>query len=221
MTTSESLVFSNRRYEQIEGAVRQFLDQQPDFISLASSSSPRAVGDAIQQLLGDEFEKLLGSDICSSCSADFARRAMADIAFEDKNGLYYRVDVKTHRLSTAFNMPNLTSAKRLVQFYEDDKNFFVVLLVSYACTGTKVSVDKVTFVPIEHFDWECLTLGALGWGQIQIADAKNVKLRREYSRKSWMVELCTSMLDFYPREIAKIESRVKYFESAKARWEAK
>ena len=53
---------------------------------------------------------------------------MADLAFEDLDGYYYIVDVKTHRLSTKFNMPNLTSVERLARFYEDDKNYFVVLM---------------------------------------------------------------------------------------------
>lgn len=38
---------------------------------------------------------------------------MADLAFKDPDGFYYIVDVKTHRLGTAFNMPNLTSVERL------------------------------------------------------------------------------------------------------------
>ncbi len=46
---------------------------------------------------------------------------MADLAFQDQQGFYYVVDVKTHRTDTKFNMPNLTSVERLARFYEDDK----------------------------------------------------------------------------------------------------
>ena len=31
-----------------------------------------------------------------------------------------------------------------------------------------IQVQKVHFVPIEFLSWDCLTIGALGWGQIQI-----------------------------------------------------
>ena len=46
---------------------------------------------------------------------------MADLAFTDKDDCYYIVEVKTHRLDTTFNMPNLTSVERMSRFYEDDK----------------------------------------------------------------------------------------------------
>ena len=146
---------------------------------------------------------------------------MADLAFTDTDGLYYVVDVKTHRLETHFNMPNLTSVERLARFYEDDKNHFVVLMVQYTAAGTKVKVKKVHFVPIEFLSWNCLTVGALGWGQIQIANANVIHINEGYSRKQWMIELCAVMLEFYPREIGKIGERIKYFERVKQRWEKK
>ena len=55
---------------------------------------------------------------------------MADLAFTDKDDCYYIADVKTHRLDTTFNMPNLISVERLSRFYEDDKNYFVILKVN-------------------------------------------------------------------------------------------
>jgi len=56
---------------------------------------------------------------------------MADLAFTDKDGFYYVVDVKTHRLDTKFNMPNLTSVERLARFYEEDVNYFSLLKIDY------------------------------------------------------------------------------------------
>ena len=52
-------------------------------------------------------------------------------------------------------MPNLTSVDRLARCYEDDTNFFVMLMVKYAVSGTKVTVQQVHFVPIEHLKWDC------------------------------------------------------------------
>ena len=70
-------------------------------------------------------------------SSQFARRAMADLAFTDKDDLYYVVDVKTHRLDTKFNMQNLTSVERLSRFCEDDKNCFSILKVNYKMENRK------------------------------------------------------------------------------------
>jgi len=96
---------------------------------------------------------------------------MADLAFNDREGNYYVIDVKTHRLDTKFNMPNLTSVQRLARFYEDDKNYFVILAVAYSVVELQIKVERVHFVPIEFLSWDCLTIGALGWGQIQIANS--------------------------------------------------
>ena len=212
--------FPHRTYKAIEISIADLLNSQPDFLSTQTSTSTRATGDAIQSVLSENFQSLLG-DLCAEYSATFARRAMADLAFTDRDGLYYVVDVKTHRLETQFNMPNLTSVERLARFYEDDNNYFVVLMVKYAITGTNINVDRVHFVPIEFLSWDCLTIGALGWGQIQIANANVININEGYSRKNWMIELCDVMSEFYPREIGKINDRLDYFQRVRQRWEEK
>jgi len=143
---------------------------------------------------------------------------MADVAFTDAAGIYHVVDVKTHRTDTKFNMPNLTSVERLARFYESDSNCFVVLFVSYKIDGNRVIVSEVRFVPIEFLGWDCLTIGALGWGQIQIANSNDITLKPRYSRKKWMLEMCEALLQFYPREIAKIGERICRFEQVKTLW---
>lgn len=216
----KSQIFYTDKYKKLEKKILDFLNSQTDFLSPRTIDSPRAVGDAIQDLLADNFEKILG-DLSSNYSSDFARRAMADLAFNDKDGFYYVVDVKTHRLDSSFNMPNLTSVERLARFYEDDKNYFVVLKTDYKVQGTKIVIDKVNFVPIEFLGWDCLTLGALGWGQIQIANSNNVSVIAKNSRKKWMLELCDSLFEFYPREIEKIKDRISYFKRIRKYWENK
>ncbi len=215
-----SIIFSSDRYIEIQESIKNFLNDQSDFLSTNSASSTRAAGDAIQELLADNFKSVLG-DSCSKYSSDFARRAMADLAFEDNDGFYCVVDVKTHRLSTKFNMPNLTSVERLSRFYEGEKNYFVVLMVSYEIDGTTVSVKNVHFVPIEFIGWDCLTIGALGWGQIQIANSNNITINRNSSRKEWMIQFCDVMLEFYPKEIGKIGSRIDRFKKIRDYWTQK
>jgi hypothetical protein len=205
---------------KIESEILRVLNQQKDFLSVMTAGSPRATGDAIQSIIEENFEEILG-ELGGEYSAKFARRAMADLAFKDKHGNYYVVDVKTHREETLFNMPNLTSVDRLARFYEDDANFFVVLMVKYSITETKVNVSKVHFVPIEYLTWDCLTLGALGVGQIQIANSKNITIDAKKTRRSWMLDLCDNVLQFYPREIVKIGRRIGKFEKVREFWLAK
>jgi hypothetical protein len=212
----KSKLFHTEQYLAIQERVVDLINQSPDFLSKNTAQSPRAAGDAIENIVAASFGPL-----CAEYSASFARRAMADLAFKDTDGLYYIVDVKTHRVDTHFSMPNLTSVERLTRFYEDDANFFVVLLVSYIVHGLKSQASEATFVPIEFLSWDCLTIGALGWGQIQIANSNFVLVNPGYSRRQWMLELCDVMLEFYPKEIAKIEERTGRFEQIRAFWQTK
>lgn len=215
-----SLIFYTYKYKEIEKKILSFLNAQKDFLSKRSMNSPRAVGDAIENIICENFETILGGAI-NEYSSSFARRAMADLAFTDKDGFYYIVDVKTHRLDTKFNMPNLTSVERLARFYEEDLNYFVLLKIDYQVEGSKVAIKHVTFAPIEFFNWDCLTIGALGWGQIQIANANIVNITPKTKRKSWMLELCDTLLEFYPKEIGKIGERIIRFKQVRKFWEKK
>jgi len=136
----KSSLFYSNLYETLEIHIKRFLNNQKNFLSESTVKSTRAVGDTIQDILSENFQDILGKDLCTNYSSDFARRAMADLAFQDKDDFYYVIDVKTHRLSTKFNMPNLTSVNRLARFYEDDKNFFVVLMVSYEINGLQAVI---------------------------------------------------------------------------------
>lgn len=205
---------------RVAADVRDYINSAPDFLTETVAGSPRAVGDAIENLVAKEFESFLG-EWCVEYSSDFARRAMADLAFSDKDGFYSVVDVKTHREDTRFYMPALTSVERLSRFYESDMNVFSILAVKYSVSGVKVTVSEVLFSPIEFLDWGCLTVGALGWGQIQLANSNDIRVTHGYSRRRWMLQLCEAMGEFYPREIDKIQTRIDRFESVRTYWESR
>jgi len=95
-------------------------------------------------------------------------------------------------------------------------------MVAYTVLSfVRIEIERVHFVPIDFLSWDCLTLGALGWGQIQIANANNIIVKPGYSRKRWMLELCEALFEFYPREIGKVQSRIEHFKQVKQRWEKK
>ncbi len=186
--------------------------------------SPRTVGDAVQDYLASkgliEVLNSFGIDV----TTEFGRRSMEDMAFKDSDDNYYAVDVKTHNIDTDFNMPNLISVRRLANFYKnDDRNFFCLLIISYKVSEGKIEYKECHFQPIEAFDWSCLTLGALGWGQIQIANANNIKIvnEQENLRKNWMLRLCDKISVFYDEEIEKISERKSWFKSIRTYWEEK
>ena len=75
--------------------------------------------------------------------------------------------------------------------------------------------------PIEYLDWNCLTIVTVGSEQIQIANTHEVRVRDRYSRKSWMLQLCDAIIEFYSREIDKIHSRMNRSRTVRAYWLSK
>lgn len=192
-------------------------------LSSHSVSSPRAVGDAVQEFLASEngLCTCLPKEFLKQFESGFERRSMEDMAFYSVDGKYFAVDCKTHNKQTAFNMPNLISVQRLAKFYENDTNTFCILIVEYSVNGDKLEYTHCHFKPIESFSWDCLTFGALGWGQIQIANANILQFNQPTDRKQWMLELCKRIDVFYQEEISKIGDRRKWFDNIKKHWENK
>lgn len=209
-----STLFSTTRHLEIAQQTLHFLNAAPDYLTVSTAPSPRAVGDAIQRRLSENFQAFLGEDY-TDFQAEFGARAIEDFAFRDRSGFYYAVDVKTHREDKKFSMPNLISVKRLAEFYGKASNYFALLLVHYRLEGIRPRITEVVFAPIEHLDWAGLTIGALGVGQIQIRKAGNLPLRRNYPRRQWMLELCERLIHFYQAEWDKATKRQLYFEQLK------
>lgn len=216
-----SRVFENETLDLIQNNLLNLLNNSSAFDDKHVINSPRAVGDIVQEILGNSMHSCFPDGLIKNFSDSFARRAMADVAFMDLDDNYFIVDIKTHNKNTDFNMPNLTSVERLSRLYEDDKNFFVILLAEYKIVDSKIVFDNVKMVPIEHLQWDCLTIGALGWGQIQIANARIININCAQSRKDWMLQLCDVLDVFYPKEMSKIENRLIYFKKVRIFWESK
>lgn len=213
MSTAELDIIANN--------IKDYLNKNScHLLSGEALNSPRSVGDAVQVEIAENAMPSVLGKFGINVKDNFSRRSMEDLAFfaDDK---YYAVDVKTHNLSTDFNMPNLISVKRLANFYKnDDKNNFCIIIVSYKITNNEIYYTNCHFKPIENFDWECLTLGALGWGQIQIANANRISFADE-SRKEWMLKLCEKVELFYNEEIGKIGERISWFSQMREYWRSK
>lgn len=212
-------IFSDGSYNNLATAILERLKRYDFDLSNNLIGSTRVAGDTIENVIAQEFSKIISETNinCSDYSTDFARRAMADLAFVADNN-YYMVDVKTHRKNTEFNMPNLTSVERLSRFYEDHKNYFVLFLVEYRINIYQLLIERVLVIPIEFLSWDCLTLGALGWGQIQIANSNKVEIKK-CSRKIWMLQLCENLINsFYPKEALKISTRKNRFIQVREFW---
>ena len=213
-----------RLLQQTEQAVLNLLQEKGQHIVQGRSlQSPRAVGDAVQMFLSEKggLRQCIPSTALKTFENDFERRSMEDMAFYDNENRYYAVDCKTHNLSTAFNMPNLISVRRIANFYKNESNFFCILIAEYSIENNCIRYKACHFKPIEAFSWDCLTIGALGWGQIQIANANVLRFNKKPNRKEWMLQLCDNLDAFYDEEIGKIGERKSWFKDIRDFWNKK
>lgn len=208
-----SKVLQSEILEHLETTLVEKLSTYELFQNSQVNSSPRAIGDTVQEVIGEILPECFPEGIIHGFRADFPRRSMEDVAFYDEDENYYAVDIKTHNLSTDFNMPNLISAERLSRFYKEKQKYFVILLVEYTVVEGCLTFEKAQFVPIEHLEWSCLRIGALGWGQIQIANSNKIDVNRDNTRAEWMTTLCDTMDGFYLNEMNKIAKRKKHFQT--------
>ncbi|MDZ4766715.1 MAG: hypothetical protein SGI73_19420, partial [Chloroflexota bacterium] len=133
-----SKLFDSDDYKNVETATKALLSLEPNFLSVRGTS-PRSVGDALQEIVAERLQTVLPLYI-RGYRNNFERRAMADIAFNDDENNQYVIDVKTHLVSATFGMPNLTSVERLANFYENNRHYFVVLSISYELVQTNLSI---------------------------------------------------------------------------------
>lgn len=213
-------ILENGDYKFIKSRVTKLLQQEERILSVNTSRSTRAAGDAIQAVISKNAE-LIFDNIATKIDITGSRRAFADIIITDKFQNEYSIDVKTHRGNSKFHMPNITSVKRLAEYYKDPKHFFCLLIVKYDVDITDVKIEDVVFAAIENISKECFTLGNLGNGQIQLKNAKNLQIDYCYNRFIWMGDMCEKLLRFYPNEITKINKRIEYFEKIKRELEIK
>ncbi len=209
----------NKR-EYIEEKIKTYLSEQQQISFNFYNTEPRVIGDFIEKLIKESFGKLF-FDIIKIYKSEFSRRAMEDIAFYDEQNNYYAIDIKTYRVNdSGFNMPNLVSIKVLNDFYrQSQSNHFIVLRVDYKIKdNSQIEIKDVSFLPIEFYDWSCLRIGSLGWGQIQIKNSARIKTK-ESSKKEWMLNLCSNAVNYYRNEVAKIENgRIDYFTESIKFW---
>lgn len=200
-------------YDELRSRIEAFLQARSSFIvSEEFRRSTRGVGDAVEGLVVNEF-KDIAKGLVDTVDTDFSRRAMEDLSFEIGNK-YYAVDVKTHREEPGFHMPNLTSVKRLMDFYENDDNYFVVMMIRYRL-GDAGDLEDVTAIvkPIEWLDWDCLRIGALGWGQLQFKSASDIRANRDQTREEWLRSFAEQLREHYLREQNKLKERLSYLEA--------
>ena len=173
--------------------------------------SPRVAGDSVQQWVSDILKEYFRKkDVEFTPSEKLGRVSMADCIVK-VNGETHYVDIKTHCKSGTFSAPNLVSIKRLYKFLTaNQNNYFDILVVDYTIAGNQIHFDNVHFVPIDSINWDCLRIGNLGNGQIQLKDA-SVIIAQQIKRSDWLTTMQANIAAFYIKQQNKIRKEFKFY----------
>ena len=165
----------------------------------------RGVADIIEQDVSRIILNLKSRIIKESYEAK-SKRSIEDVGLITKDYDDVKIDIKTHDTESELSMPNLISISRLKKFYENDRNLLVYVFVKYINHGNNVQVLQVKVKPIEQINWECLTIGNLGKGQLQITDMNKISFQNFMTRKDWMERLSYDAIIYYQKLIDKIRN---------------
>lgn len=135
------------------------------------------------------------------------KKSMEDVGFRHGPALVY-LDVKTKDAKAArFSMPNLVSIDRLSEFYKSGRNVFSIAHVEYVAYGDdEVVISKAELRRIEQVSWDCLLLGNIGKGQLQLNSKKGL-LEFSGTRTEWIDRLHDEGIRFYGKQALKCIER--------------
>ena len=134
---------------------------------------------------------------------------MADFYFKNAVAETYHVNVITRRKSATLNQPNITSIRRLAALYQKRTDVFALMLVSYTVKNRGVVVSKVQLFRIEHLSWFNLSIGALGWGQLQLKGLDDLDVCTSRERKDWLRTFAVEVDHFYLSQHSRVMEQRK------------
>ena len=187
--------------------VKILLEKSQKEFSVSDYLSHHSVGDIMENYCCNRALDHFGS----SCIKSKSKRSIEDFTIlQDKIINYY--DVKAHHIQgnkKGFSMPNLVSIKRLKKLIKDGNKTLNYIFIDYTRDGNKIMVVDAKVVNIYEIGWSNLTIGSLGYGQLQIKDNNKKVEIVPYDKESWEMNLKKMATNFYIKQIAKYEKQIK------------
>lgn len=144
-------------------------------------------------------------------SAKGTKKAIGDFLLEDN--IQKPVNVKSNNLAKNNYSPNIISAKRLIKWLQEDGNELYFLFVDYKKTDKGIEIVKDSgLIPVQHLNWNCLTIEAQGWGVIQMS--KPLEIDEKQDLKGFFRGMKTAYETYIGKEtkkMAKIREMIKDF----------
>ena len=103
------------------------------------------------------------------------KKAVGDFMLTDTHA----VNVKSNNVAKQNYSPNMLSIHKMHKWVFEQHNDLSFVFVDYKEQNGQLEVVKETdLIPIEHIDWECLTIEAQGYGVIQMCRPLKVVLTK-------------------------------------------
>ena len=191
-------------YLVLQGEVEELLEGS----NLSINPKLRGQARACAALIEEIIQNKLAYKFLPAATA----KAMGDMSYEC-DGDTYLIDIKAH-CRGKWGMPNLTSYKKLRDFYKKASNHFIVMAIDYSVDNDgSFTFLKVVVEPIEHFDWGCLAVqGTLG--QIQIKNAEDIVIDKAASRNNWIKEFYETTTNAITKKQISLQKELSLFEWA-------
>lgn len=187
--------------------IKKLLESNLGNFTMSTEFGHRAAGDKIEADTATICENVLPNNFVPPKTT----RTIDDFTLKFEN-LTKLFDVKSHYIQSGnggFSMPNLISVKRLKGLLEDDTKSLSYIFVDYTRNDEKVSIQDIEVRDIWELDWSILGIGALGKGQLQIKDANKELVFTDMGRDAWFDMLKVKVLEFYDKELTKIEKEIE------------
>jgi hypothetical protein len=189
--------------KQIQGALDNNL---PKEIPYESGLMQRGIADIIEVIVSDIILNLKHQSIKESYEAK-SKRSIEDVGLVTTEYDDIKIDIKTHDSNSDLSMPNLISISRIKKFYENDRNLLLYVFVKYVTNGRSIQILDTKVKAIEQLNWECLTIGNLGKGQLQVKNMDEITFQTFMTRNDWIERLSCDVVIYYQSLIKKIQTK--------------
>lgn len=150
----------------------------------------------------DSYEKIEKKIAKKYGKRTTTRKAVGDFMLNADHA----VNVKSNNMNKQNYSPNLISIKKMHKWVFEDRKELSFIFVDYVQNGKKLEIKKESkMVPIEHIEWECLSIEAQGYGVIQ--KVANLQVNPKQSKR----EFYAGFLKAYAKYRQKEENKHKRF----------
>jgi hypothetical protein len=194
--------------ENIIKQIQESIDKElPKEITMVDDGlMQRGIADIIEVKVSDIILKLKHQSIKESYEAK-SKRSIEDVGIVTTEYDDINIYIKTHDSKAELSMPNLISISRLKKFYKNDKNLLLYVFVKYINFGHSIQILDVQVKSIEQLNWECLTIGNLGKGQLQVRNMNEISFQNHMTRNDWMERLSYDVVIYYQSLVNKIQTK--------------